>query len=61
MWGKSEVRGNFQEDLLGITFEYTPRHTPQHNGVVERKFQTLYVRVRAMINGSGICFIFLST
>ena len=27
--------------VLPLTFEYTPRDTPQHNGVVERKYQTL--------------------
>ena len=38
---------------LKITFEFTPRDTPQHNGVVERAYQTLYNRVRAMLNGGG--------
>ena len=33
---------------FGITFEYTAPNTPQHNGVVERKFATLYRRVRTM-------------
>eukprot|EP01083_Nonionella_stella_P004795 13981_1 len=39
---------------LGITFEYTAPDTPQQNGRVERKFATLYGRVRAMLSGSGI-------
>ena len=28
--------------FIPLTFEYTPRDNPQHNGVVERKYQTLY-------------------
>jgi hypothetical protein len=32
----------------GIRFEYTAPGTPQRNGVAERKFATLFSRVRAM-------------
>ena len=39
---------------LGITFEYSGPRTPQRNGKVERKFQTLYGRIRAMLNGAGL-------
>ena len=39
---------------LGINFEYTAPYTPQHNGVVERKFQTLYNKIRSFLNQSGI-------
>ena len=39
---------------LGIRFEFTAPGTPQQNGRVERKFQTLYGRVRAMLIGSQI-------
>ena len=35
---------------LGINFEFTAPGTPQHNGVVERAFATLFGRVRAMMN-----------
>jgi hypothetical protein len=35
-------------------FEYTAPGTPQQNGRFERKFATLYGRVRAMLSGSGI-------
>jgi transposase InsO family protein len=43
------------EEGLGITFEFTSRNTPQHNGRIERKFQTLYGRVKSMLNyHSGI-------
>jgi len=38
---------------LGMIFEYTAPSTPQQNGRVERKFATLYGRVRAMMNYSG--------
>ena len=39
---------------IPLTFEYTPRDTPQNNGVVERKYQTLYQRMRSMLNGDVI-------
>jgi transposase InsO family protein len=41
---------------IGITikFEYTAPGTPQQNGVVERKFATLFGRVRAMNTGAGL-------
>ena len=39
------------EKGLDLQFEYTAPDTPQQNGRVERKFQTLYGRVRAMIFG----------
>ena len=39
---------------MGLKFEYTAPGTPQQNGRAERKFQTLYGRVRAMLIGSGI-------
>ena len=39
---------------LGVEFEYTAPGTPQHNGKLERAFQTLYGRVRAMLNDTGL-------
>ena len=42
------------EQNLGIKFEYTAPGTPQQNGRVERKFYTLYSRVRAMLKDSGL-------
>jgi transposase InsO family protein len=39
---------------LGLQFEFSGPRTPQRNGKVERKFQTLYGRIRAMFNDSGI-------
>ena len=39
-----------EREGLNIKFEYTARNTPQQNGRVERKFATLYGRVRAMLN-----------
>ena len=38
---------------LGIEFEFTAPNTPQQNGVVERKFATLYGRGRALLNKAG--------
>ena len=43
-----------QKEGTGTVFEYTAPGTPQQNGRVERKFATLFVRVRAMLRGSGI-------
>ena len=42
-----------KQEGLGIQFEYTAPGTPQQNGRVERKFATLFGRVRAMLNGGG--------
>ena len=39
---------------LGIKFEYTAVRTPQQNGRVERKFATLYGRIRPMMIDTGI-------
>ena len=39
---------------LGVTFEYTSPNTPQQNGRVERKFTTLYGRVRSMMNAERL-------
>jgi hypothetical protein len=39
---------------LGIQFEYTAPGTPQRNGRVERKFATLYGRVRAMYDFANV-------
>jgi hypothetical protein len=35
---------------FGIKFEFLGPRTPQRNGMVERKFQTLYGRIWAMLN-----------
>lgn len=40
--------------IIPLTFEYTLRDTPQHNGVVERKYQTLYQRMRSILKDTGI-------
>jgi hypothetical protein len=39
---------------FGIGFEFLGPRTPQRNGKVVRKFQTLYGRIRAMLNGAGL-------
>ena len=43
-----------QQQGLGVTFEYTSPNTPQQNGRVERKFATLYGRVRSMMNAARL-------
>jgi hypothetical protein len=37
-----------------IKFEFSGPRTPQHNGKDERKFQTLFGRIRAMLNDAGL-------
>ena len=39
---------------MKITFEYTAANTPQQNGRIERKFATIYGRVRSMLTAAGI-------
>jgi transposase InsO family protein len=39
---------------FGIKFKFSGPRTPQRNGKVERKFQTLYRRFRAILNGAGL-------
>jgi hypothetical protein len=43
-----------EKDALAISFEYTGPGSPQYNGVVERKFATLYGKVRAMLNAANL-------
>ena len=40
--------------LAHIKFQYTPRDTPQFNGVMEQAFATLYGRVQAMNNTANL-------
>ena len=49
-----ELETHLRNEKLNIQVEYTPRETPQHNRVVERSFQTLYNRIREIINGDEI-------
>jgi hypothetical protein len=42
------------KDGLGVQFEYTGPGSPQFNGRVERKFATLFSRVRTMLNGARL-------
>lgn len=43
-----------EKEELGIKFEYTSPGSPQFNGKVERKFATLFARVRTMMNSAKI-------
>jgi uncharacterized protein YqeY len=43
-----------KQKKLAVKFEYSGPRTPQRNGKVERKFQTLYGRIPAMMNDSEI-------
>jgi hypothetical protein len=43
-----------KDEKLNIKLENSGPRTPQGNGKVEQKFQTLYGQIRAMMNDSGI-------
>ena len=43
----------FEENNIKIQFEFVAPNTPQHNGKVERKFATLYAKVRTMLLEAG--------
>jgi hypothetical protein len=40
--------------LFGIKFKVLGSRTPERNGKVERKFQTLYGILRSMLNGATL-------
>ena len=44
------LEADAKRDGHKLKFEYTAPNTPQQNGRVERKFATLYGRVRSMLN-----------
>jgi hypothetical protein len=48
------LEDKFNSKGANIVFEYAVPRTAQRNGKVERMFQTLYGRVRAMLNASGL-------
>ncbi|MFN9902870.1 MAG: hypothetical protein ACK55Z_29645, partial [bacterium] len=43
-----------KERGVSVKFEYSAPETPQQNGKVERKFATLFGRIRAMLNAAGL-------
>jgi hypothetical protein len=47
------LQKKLEDDNQNIQFEYVAPNTPQHNGKAERKFATLYSKVRAMLNQAG--------
>ena len=40
--------------MSNVQFEYTARDTPQQNSVVEKEFDTLYCRGRAMMIAANV-------
>ena len=51
-----KLKEKLNELQYGIDFEITAAGTPQHNGVVERAFETLYGRIRATLKLKKIAF-----
>jgi hypothetical protein len=44
----------YMKQQLNMQFEYSSPGAPQFNGKVERKFATLYNKVRAMLNSASL-------
>jgi hypothetical protein len=51
---KMTMKNDPEIKSFGIKFEFSGPRTPQRNGKVKRKFQTLYRRIQAMLNGAGL-------
>jgi hypothetical protein len=43
-----------QAQGYGVKFEFSGPRNPQRNGKVEKKFQTFFGRIRAMLNSAGL-------
>ena len=41
-------------EILNVRFEFTGPDTPQYNGKIERRFATLYGRVRVIVNEAKV-------
>jgi hypothetical protein len=48
------IKNDSEIKSFGIKFEFSGPRTPQRNGKVEKKFQTLYGRIREMLNGANL-------
>ena len=48
------LKNKLEKDGIGTIIEFTSPNTPEQNGQVERSFATLWGRVRAMLNNSGV-------
>jgi hypothetical protein len=46
--------GECRSKGYNVKFEFSGPRTPQRNGKVERKFQTFFGRIRAMLNNAGV-------
>ena len=52
--GNKKLQEICEKEGFGIQFEYTTPDTPQYNGQIERKFATLYARVRSILNSARV-------
>jgi hypothetical protein len=43
-----------KENLLKLNWEFTAKDAPQQNGKIERKFATLWGKVRAILNSAKL-------
>ena len=48
------LKNKLEKEGIDIKIEFTTPNTPEQNGQVERSFATLWGRVRAMLNHSGV-------
>jgi hypothetical protein len=51
---KMKMKNDPEIKSFGVKFEFYGPRAPQRNGKVERKFQTLYGRIRSMLNEAGL-------
>ena len=42
------------QQMIDVTFEFTAPGSPQYNGKVERKFATLFGKVRSILNAARL-------
>ena len=48
------LKTRLEREKVNVQIKFTAPNTPQQNGKVERSFATLWGRVRAMLNNSGV-------
>ena len=50
----NELELKLEKERIDVQVDFTASNTPEHNGKVERIFETLLRRVKDMLNNSGV-------